>query len=110
MFLARQRCKQVLEDELESVLCLGGAKRSRGRLFSQDQRDLGDHFGQNPAVVSQRLEEARAPEDQPFLAFGKQLLDKRPECLNKRAKWGVAHDLVEFSGNEEAFLDRKSVV
>src|SRR6266542_102376 len=61
MVLARQRADEILEDELEPVERLRGAKSGRRRLLTDDQLDLRDDFGQDAPLRTQARGQSSAP-------------------------------------------------
>src|SRR2546422_208070 len=100
MLALRQRAHEVLEDELEPVLRLGGGERRRRRLLAQDELDLRNEFRQDTRVGAERFREPRAPSAQAGLALGEQLLQEAAEGLDQRAVGNIADDRIELAGDE----------
>ena len=93
---------ELLEDQVEPVLCLGRVEGRHGRLLSDEplerRDDIDDHLG----VGAEGREERFLPGLNALLALGQQLPPQLLECLRQSAVRGVARQLIELARDEVA--------
>ncbi len=101
---------EPLEQAVESVLRLGGAKLRRGALRPEDLFQLRNHIDDHLRVGPERLPQAFGPVLDSLIAFGQRLTDQAPERLHHRPVRNVTRQLVELPGDEVPPMPRKRLV
>src|ERR1700744_5925003 len=102
MLRPREHAEEASEYHLEPVLRILRRKVWNGRLFPDDELDLGDEVDDKLAVRAYRVLQRAPPPGHVCFALGEDLTDKGLEGLCQGRVGDVALVLVELSGSEQA--------
>src|ERR1700730_1142484 len=100
VFLPREFRDEAPEHHLEAFLSLLWREVRNGRLFSDDELELGDEINDKRAVWTQRLLKAVPPSAKLRLTLPQYRADEALEGLRQGRIRNVALRLVEFAGRE----------
>src|ERR1700726_5308418 len=101
MFRPGDHADKPPKDQLETSLRVLRRKLRDGRLVTDDELQLGNEIGHEPAVRAERLQKSVAPTAKLGVALPEQSPNKAVKSLGQRRIGNVALVLVEFARREK---------